>query len=659
MPRGSSTYDDGTPDRRPAWPARLGRALAALCVSAGAARGQGFPIQPVDSQPWSYVAPPLQGHCLQSYRLFLPPPDLSMPADGWPVLLHFDDSKLDGITEVPANSLLGLALARGVAVIAARATLSLPTDDALWTSQCGAVDFPGNGLFHPPGRVAPDLLAEGIAPYDHPDYHNREKDAVMVIQHVRHLARQTAPLPDVQAQSMALLDHRRIAVHGSSSGASALLWAIVGPERSQQLPFVGLGGQYAESARPHLALLDRPDIFHAMLDPTLAPPEPHFGLAGHSQIGAPTMAEADPLDILGLSPLGYGDPAFVEAVPLHLTYHEWSASEDYTPNSGPACDPYPFCFDGQGQEGGPGQPGVHPAWSGYTWKTLHPGSTQLVITDPTAYLQAHGVEALPLFDGVAAQLDEAIAWTRQELDGLVSYLAPPAATLVAGDRVQGELAPDAIHSLELEAPAGARLNVKLKRLAGGLQPGVRVVGPDGVVLVAAQDSVQGSKSAAVVGLPITQSGRHRVEALGLTADGGSYVLRTALKAPRKLSQRVTVGGEAGEESMAFEVVAGTLLKSLKVRRVGPPPGAPPDVGGQLADLHPLVASLVGPDELPLDLTGLVTLGPSGHQLVLAPLTLEQTGTYTLTIAGADGSTGYGRVRLRLARPTGHALITLP
>ena len=50
---------------------------------------------------------------------------------------------------------------------------------------------------------------------------------------------------------------------------------------------------------------------------------------------------------------------------------------------------------------------------------------------------------------------------------------------------------------------------------------------------------------------------------------------------------------------------------------------------------------------PVDLTDLVVTSPSGKKVKLAGLVLDELGTYTLTVGGADGSVGHGKLGLKL------------
>jgi len=361
-------------------------------------------IYPENAQPWKYVAPPISSHCLQTYRLYLPQAPNVMPENGWPVLIQIQLSgyqRSPDIDSMPSDSFLASFLEAGIAVVVARATPSILMNDPYWEEWCGnkKPNIPGHGMFHPPDVVPPDLAASGIAPYNTFEYAMPEKDAVMLIQHVRFMARQTSQLVTEQQQKMALLDHRRIGVHGVSAGGTVLMWATLGPDRRDHLPFAGLSGQYAESSHPDVAAFSGCPVWWPVFHPNLRPVVNHFGFQGHSEVPAPSMGTASLDELVAASALAYQDPEQAASLPTYITYWEKSVAEHYDMLS-QGCGNLPFCFQDQGLEGLE-TPTVdfehhHPAWSGYVWKTEHPDA-RLVITDAEAWAQAHNVPAVPIF----------------------------------------------------------------------------------------------------------------------------------------------------------------------------------------------------------------------------------------------------------------------
>ncbi|MDG2148126.1 MAG: hypothetical protein P8N09_01245 [Planctomycetota bacterium] len=626
-----------------------------LPVVAGA---QSAVWSPENSEPWDYLAAPLEPHCLQTYRLFLPDEPFTQPPEGWPVVVsqNLKGYKVSNDTTViVGGSALGEMLARGLAVVVARATPSQELSDPQWADWCGtAPDLPGHGMFHPPRTIPPDLVAQKIAPYEHPAYHMPEKDAVMLLQHVRHLARSEGPFETDREQAMASLDHRRIAAHGVSSGATSMLWAAAGPDRRDLGPWAGLAGQHAESTRPHLVAFRTPQMWRPLFDPDLQFDVNHFGLNGHSEIDAERFGDATPDELLALSPLAFQDEEWADTLPMYLQYGETSVCVDYLPSDGAFCGPYPFCYDGWGQEGvnNPGgQPSqLHPSWSGYAWKTAHPDSTELVISTAEAYAQADGVEAVPLFEGSAALNAHMANWLAEQMAALVPSVAAPAADILPGGKVLGSLGEDAVHSLAFEATAGTMLRATLKRVQGALQPALRLVASDGSWLNVPGESVLGSKKALLKKVEIPTTGAYRLEVLGQGPAAGDYKLKLRLAQDKVHKAAVVVTDATEEVDVTFEAVAGTTLKRFEVQRTKVPKGSPKELDGVPAKWFPTVVHLRAPDGRLLPVDSLLKTSASGKSVSGGPLLLAQTGTYTLRVGSDQDSVGYGRVRVRLARP---------
>ncbi|HZM01307.1 MAG TPA: hypothetical protein VFD43_13755, partial [Planctomycetota bacterium] len=241
-------------------------------------------ISPVNAELRSYTGDAGDGgddgargiphNCQQQYRLFLPPQG-SRPPTGWPVLVC---TMLGGYVGAGVNrcvdrgTLQGRALEQGIAVIIAGMTLSTET----MACEAGSERIPGHGLFHPPGFVPPGL---GFAPYGSPDYAMPEKDAVMLVQHVRHHGGRPGLLADV--------DPRRIAVLGQSAGANSFMWAALGPDRRDEEPFASLGGQFDEPTRPDLAVLRGGFVWWPIFHPRVRANPPyfvlHFGAGGDAE----------------------------------------------------------------------------------------------------------------------------------------------------------------------------------------------------------------------------------------------------------------------------------------------------------------------------------------------------------------------------------------
>ncbi|HZJ73137.1 MAG TPA: hypothetical protein VFF36_19555, partial [Planctomycetota bacterium] len=196
------------PRRRvPCWAALL------LALVAQDARAQGCDpethVAPVDAALHSYTGDEqdsgeprgqsLPHNCQQQFRLFLPTQG-ERPRTGWPVLVC---TTLGGYVGASINrcidktTLQGKALDHGIAVIMAGMTLSTET----MTCEEGQEQIPGHGMFHPPGLVPPGVA---FAPYDSPDWAMPEKDAVMLVQHVRHQGGRPGLLADVDPHRVAV-----------------------------------------------------------------------------------------------------------------------------------------------------------------------------------------------------------------------------------------------------------------------------------------------------------------------------------------------------------------------------------------------------------------------------------------------------------------------
>jgi hypothetical protein len=389
---------------------------------------------PFPGGPTSYVqALPELGlfpNCVQNYRLYLP--EGLKPISGWPVLIHLDMTGSYKTVDFPclnptatgtqpftfdAYNQRRLAKIRdsGIAVITARATPSLPEGSGLWTSLCPCTTaelHPGSGLFHPPNAMS---MVGGSPKETYQDltYANAEKDGVMLIQHVRYWAQQMEDgTPSTVTEALSLLDDQNIIVDGSSAGANALMWTVVGPDRGLALPFFGHGGQYDVSSKPKAAILRNGLIWPPIMsecNDNLDDNVPHYGcdeggeccaldrlpcsesyigFGSSATIGATSGVYADSRELMQSSVLwnSIGQPE----IPIYMRYEQDFKCVDYSMNGTftlpklglCAAASYAFSFTGMGQEDH-----VHPSWSGYTWKYLHGDSTRLVINGKDAYLK--------------------------------------------------------------------------------------------------------------------------------------------------------------------------------------------------------------------------------------------------------------------------------
>ena len=341
----------------------------------------------------------LPHNCQQQYRLFLP--EGERPPTGWPVLVctALGGYVASGVNRcIDKTTLQGRALQRGIAVIVAGLTHSTE----VMNCETGQQQLVGHGLFHPPGYVPPGLE---VAPYDSRAYAMPEKDAVMLVQHVRHRGGRPGLLADV--------DPRRVAVLGQSAGANSFMWAALGPDRRAEEPFAGLGGQFDEPTRPDLAVLLGGFVWWPIFNPGVKANLPyfvlHFGERGDAERAAPTLAACDPRELQAASALWYQARFPEPSLPVLMVYSEASYCADYG-SDGPTAD-FAYSFTGGGLEGvakvredscDDGVPpneepgGMHPSWAGFTWKAQHPASCRLVIQSAETFACfAAGTEAEP------------------------------------------------------------------------------------------------------------------------------------------------------------------------------------------------------------------------------------------------------------------------
>jgi hypothetical protein len=427
-----------------------GLALAlALAPAPVSAQTPASVFNALNTTPELYAVAPFDPNCVQTYRVFLPETAFhDQPESGWPVLIHLSlasyvfTEDIDTIDpadgNLPVCRLLSRALQSGIAVVTARATpsIELSTDDGKedWAELCAnspltpptqPSDLPGHGMFHPPGLQSDDV---DLACYDSLAYAMPEKDAVMIVQHVRYHAGLTEVAnPDTATEWLRELDPDRIAVHGESAGAISLMWGALGPDRSQAEPFAGETGQYAIDSRPDAAVLALGCVWWPIFDKDslVYIPRPHFGEAtglgfsGHSEDAAHLVGQSEMQDLIDGSAFAY---ALAEPiVPVYMSYDFVSECTDYEPISpaDPPCDAsytWPVCFACQDDEGAT----PHPAWSGYAWETAHPDDTRLAVVDAAALAQQEDVEDAQMGAGhVVGMIGEnAGAYANDRLDAL-------------------------------------------------------------------------------------------------------------------------------------------------------------------------------------------------------------------------------------------------
>jgi len=351
--------------------------VCALCVSPQAAAqcdletygASSTQYLPVNATPHPYTGdqslPQTKAHCKQHYRLYLPPTG-KKPAAGWPVLVHINHSGftksddpliLDTANPGRFELHMATALENGIAVVAATCTLSTLPGTGDWAA-CDASTLAGQmngaGLFHPPGTNI-----GGLRPYEDLTYDMAEKDAVMLIQHVRHHGGE-------QGHLLEPVDRTRLAVAGTSAAAVALMWPAFGPDRRElfanQADPAYQKGQFLEPTRADAAIFTGGiTLWPIFLTTELGL---HFGRSGSLDVAADKLGEV-PLGIqMANSAVVYQDSAANDSLPTYMLH-----DENYCQAiPGPGQQPQRFT-----------ESNIHTSWSGLYWKMLHPTSTRLAL----------------------------------------------------------------------------------------------------------------------------------------------------------------------------------------------------------------------------------------------------------------------------------------
>ena len=197
------------------------------------------------------------------------PPHGTPPAEGWPVVVFLRNAgfhvslPVDEVTDEPATASEWNLLQAGVAVVTATCTVARggnsPNDadgGAYGPAYCG------NGLFIPPGvtpdgydgcpavdySLHPDI--DPTVPFDDPFRPMPEKDAVMIVQHLKYNA------------SAYVLDRERIGVWGNSGSAVTWMWVVHGPDRSDMWSWSSeRADQEFEDTRVFAAALEQGGVY--------------------------------------------------------------------------------------------------------------------------------------------------------------------------------------------------------------------------------------------------------------------------------------------------------------------------------------------------------------------------------------------------------------
>jgi hypothetical protein len=91
---------------------------------------------------------------------------------------------------------------------------------------------------------------------------------------------------------------------------------------------------------------------------------------------------------------------------------------------------------------------------------------------------------------------------------------------------------------------------------------------------------------------------------------------------------------------------------VKIANMKTPKGAAGAIGGIPADLLPEVAELALPGGGAINLSNVVKTSSSGKKVKVGKVVLPVTGTYSLTLTGAENTVGYASVKVKLSAPKG-------
>ena len=363
-----------------------------------------------------YTGPGVRAHCGQYYNLFVP--EGPQPEAGWPLLVFLDLGSYRGSlrrqwldpedTSGSRAALAYIALTDPVmpmAVLYASATVSRggssgnevydPTYDPYSFSDPEfGEDYNGNGVFIPPGLVPADYNGTGV-PYTDRQRPMPEKDAVMLVQHVKHHA--DALPPDVADPIQ--IDLEKVVYFGNSAAATTLSWVVLGPDRAlETFPQADPGTQETLDTRVKYAILDNGSVLfrrfeqdveieglpagiHLPVTP-VQPDEQFYDRPSRHLANVPSMdyqddasalyygwdGDAGPVTQLNRGIQVYMSARFPTSEALPVTW-------DVDPVTGPG--PAMFAEDVDQF--------LHPSWHQHVWKLLYPENTTLVTTFGAAY----------------------------------------------------------------------------------------------------------------------------------------------------------------------------------------------------------------------------------------------------------------------------------
>ncbi|MCI0586679.1 MAG: hypothetical protein L0323_07565 [Planctomycetes bacterium] len=214
---------------------------------------------------------------------------------------------------------------------------------------------------------------------------------------------------------------------------------------------------------------------------------------------------------------------------------------------------------------------------------------------------------------------------------------PPTA-IDLGNRFEGVFsAGEDVDEISFEGVAGMLVSIDARRTTGTARPDFSLIAPSTAAVELAAYVRVSAKGTKVTNVPLPETGTYRVAFLSANGAGGPYSVRTKGKASPGL-KKVTAAGSIATPASIVEVpflaMEGGKLKGKVLS------------GG--SGLDPSV-ELLGPGAAPISLGGYAVSKP----LVSVSLTgvpLPATGTYTLRVTGANGTTGAFTAKLGVLFP---------
>ncbi len=305
-----------------------------------------FPSNPA---PLNYCSPGMKTHGNQLCNVFLPTTRLA-PGAEYPVVVslslgNFVHTALTTSISItsptgPHERFYWECLNSGIAVVQCTATVLDQLDT--WGRPIA-----GSGIFYPPGM---SFHGYNYLPYSSRKHHFCEKDAVMIMQYVRH----HAGLP---SGVMSTIDDQRIAVHGHSAGAFSMHWVGFGPDRSAStFPSPFPQGWETTDTRPNAVIVEDGGTWVPAF-------EQHTFAARHlpdrsmPTRGAVLLAQVENCVQVAASAHNYVSPTW--STPTLMQYSAGHNASQFTV-SGFNCASTPVPYSTENQ--------IHSRLSGLTWK---------------------------------------------------------------------------------------------------------------------------------------------------------------------------------------------------------------------------------------------------------------------------------------------------